>query len=197
MWLIGDVHGDWGGYLDIIEEFDESVQLGDLGIGFPEYEKHWQENHMFIRGNHDSPELCRSHNNYLGEFGEYQGLFFISGAFSIDYEWRKKYNQMSDQKVWWEDEELSNKDMESALEMYCDTKPNIVISHDAPAIARQKIVGKSNKQYRNRTSDSLMMEMLKCHYPELWVFGHYHCSARFTIKRTRFVCLNILEEFEV
>jgi hypothetical protein len=33
--------------------------------------------------------------------------------------------------------------------------------------------------------------------PELWVFGHYHFSRNFKIGKTRFLCLNELEPFEL
>ena len=43
--LIGDVHGKYDAYLDLIKEADYSIQLGDLGLDYfflsqVDYKKH-------------------------------------------------------------------------------------------------------------------------------------------------------------
>lgn len=87
MFLIGDVHGKFDRYGEILTGLPCSIQLGDMGIGFgldDLFPKADPTKHRFLRGNHDNPELCRRHPNYLGDFGFEFGIFFISGAFSVD-----------------------------------------------------------------------------------------------------------------
>ena len=148
--LIGDVHGEFGAYLNIISRCDKSIQLGDFGVGFvrnlmlhnPKYDldvdaprmiHHKQitncempSEHKFIYGNHDNTKLCLKHPNCLGKWGMYKGLFFVSGGLSIDQEYRVEG------RVWWREEELSISDGNKVLAAYEKEKPRIVISHDCP-----------------------------------------------------------------
>lgn len=110
--LLGDIHGDFGFYFQWLSQKDPNditIQLGDLGLGFyDKYDKQYEEgikkypNARFLRGNHDSPEVCKKQDAYLGDFGVFKDkIFFISGAWSIDYDCR------TPGKDWWRDEEIS------------------------------------------------------------------------------------------
>ena len=201
MHFIGDVHGKWLEYFGLIKLYPESIQVGDFGFGFRPSPKPWDLNHKFIRGNHDEPAACRAHPNYLGEYGVYKGMFFVGGAFSIDYAWRQGHNLFNpNQQVWWADEEIVQSEFEKILGLYEETKPRIVVSHDAPDIVKKHMTGGNieyKKMYLNRTSNGLMPAMLKIHQPEVWVFGHYHCSAKVRIDQTLFIVLGKLEVVEV
>ena len=98
MIFIGDCHGQFDIYKSILDNYknDFSIQLGDMGIGFitrssnynkkgRSYSPELSKNHMFIRGNHDSPSLCDNHPNYLGDYGyrKKSDLFYISGGYSV------------------------------------------------------------------------------------------------------------------
>ncbi len=216
--LIGDVHGKVERYLSIVSGMSEpSVQLGDMGLGdaylappagadLPAL-----DHHRFLRGNHDAPDLCRRHPNYLGDFGfnEPTGMFWVGGAFSVDRERRLE------SKSWWPDEELTMEQWERLVAEYERSKPELVISHECPgsvngrmlsAIVPKPIKGydaavyaKEKRQCARTRTCVLMDTMLRIHAPERWVFGHYHVSWEATIGRTHFCCLAELEtrEFEL
>lgn len=69
--FIGDVHGKVQKYLEVLDtegDYDYSIQVGDMAIGFPSVEfPPFQKpiKDFFIRGNHDNPELCKLKNNYI------------------------------------------------------------------------------------------------------------------------------------
>lgn len=93
--LIGDVHGFTKTYQKWLRQnldpSQRTLQIGDMGLGFAGVGLHpMEENHKFFRGNHDSPEKCRAHKNYLGDYGflEADSLFYIAGAWSIDRAYR-------------------------------------------------------------------------------------------------------------
>lgn len=65
--FIGDVHGKFNKYIDILKNnnYNISIQVGDFGIGFAdiEYPTELGSNNFFIRGNHDNPHVCKNHPN--------------------------------------------------------------------------------------------------------------------------------------
>lgn len=82
----------------------------------------------FIRGNDDDPSLCRSSPRNLGEFGKSpDGLFWMSGAWSIDWQFRQEGVS------WWRDEELSTSQLGEAFDCYVGAKPRVVVTHQGPA----------------------------------------------------------------
>ena len=153
MLFIGDVHQEFKRYLHILfrmqhkggrKGVDRSLQVGDMGIGFPPDPDSYSNpnffkdgvswfdeidnNHRFLRGNHDDPTLCNSHSNYLGDWGYIPApdMFFVSGGFSIDHYYRIPG------KTLWKDEELSQQEMEKVLKSYEKNKSKIVVSHECP-----------------------------------------------------------------
>lgn len=190
MKFIGDVHCKFEQYEKLIENCDQSIQVGDFGIGFPMYiPKEYNINHRFIRGNHDNPGVCRQHKNYLGEFGiTDEGIFFISGGFSKDAALRIEGVD------WWRDEELTFADTYHCADQYESLKPEIVVSHMCPRFIEanlfdfQKIPNKTNQ---------FLQSLLEIHQPKIWIFGHYHSSRDEVINQTRFICLSELEAVEI
>ena len=77
--FIGDVHGKYDRYKKIMKSCTDSIQVGDMGVGFrqyigheigkmypnPPYDRMVEGNHKFIRGNHDNPATCRSHTQWI------------------------------------------------------------------------------------------------------------------------------------
>lgn len=137
MIFIGDVHGKTNELTHRLlgPEFynKRAFQLGDMGIGFRgvKLREFPRKYFLWIRGNHDRPDWCREHPNYAGDFGylEEEKLFFLGGAWSIDKEWRVPGES------WWEDEELSYKELDEAYQLYVRVKPRIVATHEAPSKA--------------------------------------------------------------
>lgn len=186
--LIGDVHGRIDEYLAIVSKHKNTIQLGDMGVGFPGIEIPKSQKDKFIRGNHDNPYACRAHPNYLGEWGFYRKIFFISGAYSIDYDIRTPgFN-------WWYEEELDIEELEKVMKEYLRRKPQLVISHEAPYIVNQDMYGES--ALRNRTNVYLD-KMFKLHQPDYWYFAHHHKSKSFLIDKTIFRCINTLETITI
>lgn len=200
MRFIGDCHGKIEQLLVKLATMGESghiLQIGDMGIGFRGVElPRLHETFGFIRGNHDSPSLCRQHPNYARDFGIWNGVFVVAGAYSIDWECR------TPGKSWWFGEELDSKDQEAAYELYVQEKPRVVATHECPRLVGEAIL--KDKGFRpekwgsTESSTALLLQrMFEAHQPEDWVFGHYHRDWDAKIDGTRFKCLNELSTARV
>jgi len=200
--LLSDIHGDFQFYFQWLHQKEPidtwTIQLGDFGLGFEKpldqmYERGiygWDERNLFIRGNHDSPDICRKQKAYMGDFGYFKDrLFFVSGGWSID----RMHRQAG--RDWWPDEELSIPQCEECLKLWEETKPEYVISHDCPDSIKDLIVKPiSVKPCR---TGLLFDEMLRIHQPKKWIFGHYHVSKKVNVGITDFVALNIKESLKL
>ena len=196
MLLIGDVHGLFHIYRQILRNTcaKKSLQLGDFGLGFPNgYTEidmgDVKGTHMFLRGNHDNPEVCHKSSHYVGNYGILEGdfiggafnqLMYISGAWSIDKDYRIPGID------WWEDEELSYNELSNAINFYISKKPNIVCSHDCPTSILSHLYHSSIIPTR---TGQAMDVMLDYHKPSYWFFGHHHQSWKKNIEGCTFVCL--------
>ena len=202
--IVGDVHGQTKTYQkwlrNNLDETQRSVQIGDMGLGFSGVglpapgQPALPLNHKFFRGNHDDPERCRRHPNYLGDYGylEDDSVFWIAGAWSIDR------NMRIEGVTWWRDEELNYNELNTAVDWYIKVKPRFVLSHEAPATAAKVLLYSLSGTYfaekaqcqQSRTSQALEI-MFQYHQPEKWIFGHYHVDKKFTVpgKSTEFICV--------
>ena len=224
--IIGDVHGKTNEYRHLLNKIKgPSVQVGDMGLGFkgvglpPPGTTPQDARHKFFRGNHDSPEKCRQHPNYMGDWGfdDTLNVFWLAGAWSIDAAWR------TEGVSWWRDEELSIFDLNQAQNLYIEKKPRVVLTHEAPTVAAVQMltgltlplsspenptnVSKDEKYayYKakmgcvNTRTSQVLQEMLNQHEPDEWVFGHYHVDQTFYIpgRKTKFTCVTELSTYEV
>jgi uncharacterized protein YutD len=203
MLLISDVHGQFHAYKSIIKRTGakKSLQLGDFGLGFDPYVDDidmsgFEGTHLFIRGNHDNPAVCRKSKIYAGDFGVLHGefidglfdkLFFISGAWSIDQAYR------TENVSWWKDEQLSQEELSNAVNLHLEEKPDIMCSHDCPTFILQKL---HHQIIPTRTSQAMDVMFLN-HKPSYWFFAHHHVSWRMNIEGCTFVCLNELECLDI
>lgn len=198
--LIGDIHGNFYDYQLLTQPIEHnSIQVGDFGIGFGQGD-YWNEKvndhqrsgqHRFIRGNHDSPELCRTEMvGWIPDGTVENDVMFIGGAWSIDHQWR------TDGIDWWRDEECSYSQLNQFIDTYAIMRPRVVISHDCPTLTAynmfvkhgQSIGGKS--LHLTRTGEAFQT-MFETHQPEEWYFGHWHQTKTFTMEGTKFQCLGI------
>ncbi len=184
--FLGDIHGMWGAIPQ--NHPNRIICVGDLGIGFQKYfddKPTFPDNFSFISGNHDSPELCKSIPNFLGRFGYKDGIFFVSGAWSID-----GYKRIEGHDKW-HDEELNWQEWNECVSLYEQVKPKIVVSHDAPL----SIVSYLRSQHSGDRSGTQrgLESMLNQHAPKLWIYGHHHQSSRIETSETTFICLGINE----
>lgn len=190
MVFIGDVHAKFSRYLSLVEQHEETFQVGDFGVGFGIDPPTVSLAHKFIRGNHDCREDCYQQMSYLGDYGFWkQDVFFVGGGFSIDRAHR------TEGVNWWPNEELSESQMRVAENIYAAEKPNIVVSHCCPKII-QCLLFNFPRVYDNRTIQ-LFDRLWMIHKPKLWVFGHYHRSRDQVVDGCRFVCLDELEAKEI
>jgi Calcineurin-like phosphoesterase superfamily domain len=201
LFLIGDVHGKTQEYLaalDAMPKGASSFALGDLYLGRPGVTLPTMEaRHRFIRGNHDSPSIAASHPNFAGKFGfipDDGGLFYLSGAFTVSAP------VLQNSKFWHADEELSQQELDAAFDLYRESKPRILLSHEGPSEIVAEMLAGSSGNYteakraciHSRTAQTLQ-RMVEAHAPKPHFFGHYH--RRWTTKRgaTSFRCLKELE----
>jgi predicted phosphodiesterase len=202
--IIGDIHGWTKTYQKWINRnLDPSqftIQIGDMGLGFAGVglpapgQGLLAPNNKFFRGNHDDPEKCRAHKNYLGDYGYLpdHNLFWVAGAFSVDRDFR------IEGRTWWRDEELSYEELDKAIDLYSLMKPRFVLSHDAPTLAGETLLHNLVGPYfamkggspQSRTAQTMQI-MLGQHQPEEWVFGHYHVDKTFYVPNctTKFTCV--------
>lgn len=201
--FIGDVHGKFWKYGKLIKNKKDTIQVGDMGVGFfrpgkvddyhemvalqaPPFEFMRERNHRFIRGNHDNLSYCKNRSQYIPD-GTVEGdMMFIGGAFSIDRAWRTEGYD------WWADEELSYAELDQMVEKYLDMKPRVMVTHECPDAITSTITKGALFNIPSRTRQAFD-SMWAMHKPEVWVFGHWHLSFDSVILGTRFVCLNELE----
>ncbi len=189
MLVIGDTHGQYDKYCRIIadSEEDTSIQAGDFSMN----KTHWLDHenyldsskHRVLRGNHD-PQLFAAKRKFdLGDYGEFNGAFYIRGAQSVSRPQKSKGIK------WYEEEELTEKEGVMALEAYAKAKPEIMITHDCPWEIAHALF---NISIKTRTN-VLLQQAFEIHQPDLWIYGHHHKSVTKTANGTLFQCLGILD----
>lgn len=203
MILIGDCHGRFEAYKKIIKHCTNSVQVGDMGIGFrrshgplegemysgPPFDLMVKGNHRFIRGNHDNPGVCRKHKQWIADGTVENDVMFIGGAFSIDHMFR------TEGVSWWRDEELSTKQADDCLTTFLVTKPRVMVTHDCPVDVVSQI--HSHHMFDNSFTQQMLQNMFEQHQPDTWCFGHHHLPFDQRINGTRFICLPELETIDI
>jgi hypothetical protein len=193
--FIGDVHGKWEFYHDIISTRYNTYQVGDFGIGFrnnadfPEMcHEMGRNHHRFIRGNHDNPDYCKRNPYCIGDGDLVDNIFFMGGAESIDRGLRTPGYD------WWPDEEVKlTKFLDYVLPNYMLGGFNIVVTHDCPRSVAKDLFDVDS----NSTTRHMLQILFDVYQPDLWVFGHWHRSARKKINGTEFVCLAELEVLDL
>ena len=194
--LIGDVHGYVYPYLAKIKDAEASIQVGDFGMGKDWFELEKQNidstKHKIIPGNHDDYYGLREQYTFGKDFGDvsFHGLdlFFVRGAWSIDYQMRIAGVS------WWNQEEIEVERLEQAIELYVDLKPDVMFSHDAPGdwVDGVSTIMFGSLWHPNRTSSALH-RMFQFHQPKMWFFGHWHKTMSGMIKNTLFTCIDELD----
>ena len=188
--ILGDVHGKYKRMHEIIREKDRHeyiVQIGDLGFEYPNKFK-------IVAGNHDCYDKIINIPHYLGDYGHTSlngiDFFFYRGAYSVDRIYRTVGID------WWEQEQLNIEGFMRARELYRDTKPDIVLTHDCPQAIAMQMLKPGDRMFENNTTWALQ-ELLNIHQPKMWFFGHWHHSRQIQYGDTKFVCLDELETYEL
>lgn len=184
MIIIGDVHGKIDQYKEIISKEKNTIQLGDFGFK----DAHdWflenvdaNENHKILFGNHDYyPYLNYSYSIGDYYFDEKRSIFYVRGAFSIDY----KYRLIG--VDWFDNEEIPLSEHQQIFSAYSKARPRYVISHDCPQLIRNLFFG----IYERSLTSMLLEALFEQHQPYMWIFGHHHKSKNRVVGNTRFICL--------
>ena len=182
MRFIGDVHANFNRYLEIIQGCTASIQVGDFGVGFGPV-PFVPDGHLFIRGNHDNPELCRTTRHWAIDGTYFNGTFFLGGGFSVDQHSR------TEGVDWWRTEEMTISELNKHLDLYIQRRPRVVVSHECPSSVVQKVISDRSWYSGDSRTAQALGAMYDFHQPELWVFGHWHQSVDVKIGNTRFVCV--------
>jgi predicted phosphodiesterase len=193
--VIGDVHGKHDAYRDLIYRTNGyTLQLGDFGFKYDILQNVDSTKHLILLGNHDNYDICYKYPHFLGDYG-YTSLnkiefFYYRGAYSID----RMYRTIGID--WWEREQVNIEGFMKARELYRQQKPDIVITHDCPETIAYQMIPPGQRVYQNNTNWALQ-ELFNIHEPKLWIFGHYHKSRTIMGGRTKFVCLDELETYDI
>jgi predicted phosphodiesterase len=201
--IIGDVHGKYAAYDKLVNQFENTVQLGDLGFNYDFIRNHMDPSkHKVFSGNHDHIDEMAKLPHCLGNYGlrNHGGLdfYFVRGGYSIDFRYRT--NGVS----WWPNEELSKVEMDAAIEDYAKAKPDVVITHEPPRFAipyvsqypDEVIEYEFKCKLPSRTS-LMLEEMFLRHKPKVWIHGHFHVSKRYNVDGTDFISLAELEALTI
>jgi predicted phosphodiesterase len=205
--LIGDVHGAYRPYLNLLKDASYSLQVGDLGMDYQPITLVNHKRHRAIAGNHDCYEpghsYFRNHPIFLDDFGTYKvpdfgSVFYVRGAWSIDHFPRQLAMEQGHAPCWWAAEELEVGQLNEAIALYEQLKPDFVVTHEAPLSRVPDLTDPSfairfgyNGIIKTKTNQTLE-RMLEIHQPEVWVHGHYHVRHEQKVGRTRFICLDMI-----
>lgn len=207
--LIGDVHGKFDRYKDVIRGVENSVQVGDMGVGFFRYDRFNERmipmanpprdtmlregNHRYIRGNHDNPEVCMQQDLWIPDGTVEDNVMFVGSATSIDKMYR------TENFDWWAGEELSHQDLLIVYDEYMKARPEIMVTHECPDIVADQMMKAFNRTKFSDVSNirKAFEYMWQEHKPKLWVFGHWHVDVDFEMLGTRFICLNELNHIDL
>ncbi len=192
--FIGDVHGNWKRYKKIINECDTSIQVGDFGVGFsghsnPPYDHMKKGDHKFIRGNHDNPNVCKTHPFWISDGTMiHDKIFCIGGAKSIDAHMR------TEGLNWWSNEELSYAEFLKLCDDYEKLKPPIIVAHEMPESLTYIVCAKQHITKFDDTSITrqFLDNILEIHRPELFIHGHWHVNHHTVYNGTEYIGLGEL-----
>lgn len=194
--FIGDIHSDINSYKELSSLSKYSLQLGDLcnSSRISEFVKNKNSKyHKYIYGNHDwlRPDFIHPNHN-LGDYGVWNisefnlKIGYISGANSID-ELRRKTDVYD---PWHENEQLSYNDLQDAIDLLTQSKPDVIVSHMAPLCAHDNLRLYSGYGLVKSRTMMALESLFDEWQPTLWVFGHYHQNKAFNVKGTLFVCVD-------
>jgi predicted phosphodiesterase len=216
--VIGDVHAQTDEenlasrhgrpYLELIAGVEYSLQLGDMGDG-ETYDQLTRDvdagRHRFFPGNHEAYDRLPPHS--LGDFGRASlggvEFFFVRGAESAD---RVKLEQMGRElgkTLWFEQEQLDERQMEACEREFLAARPSIVITHDAPTeVARLAVKLRHARRnegavFHPTRTNEFLARLFERHPPKLWLFGHHHRDVEFRIGDTWFVCVGELSYVDI
>jgi hypothetical protein len=132
-------------------------------------------------------------------------FFFVRGAASTDRDKLVRLGRELGKTLWFEQEELTENQMDAAEREYRRVRPRVVLSHDAPTDiarlawrhARRSRLADPEAVFRPSRTTELLARLLEHHRPRLWVFGHHHRDWRYREGDTRFACVGELSYIDI
>lgn len=207
--IVGDVHNKMQEFLQLIEDKEAVLQIGDFGFEYSVLDNLSPEKIKIGRGNHESHDLIPNYPHFLPKFGmnEHGGVKFFSiwGGFSIDYKIRlEKEMDGIWPKTWFENEECLQEELEEATRLYKELRPDLVICHESPtSIARLignddilKNHGFDPKTFTSRTAEAIE-RCVSEHAPKVLIHGHFHLNNDHIFNGIRYICLDELTHIEI
>ena len=190
--LIGDVHGKYKQYLNLIKNVDYSIALGDIGFDYRPLKNVDHQYHRCLLGNHDNYDIAEQYPIFLANSGTVtiggKSIFYIRGGRSVDRAYRIEHIS------WWREEELSFNQSNNAIELYKYAQPKFVISHECPTSILPYVLKKDSRwNVAPSSTANLLEQCYQLWQPDVWVFAHHHISWSQQIDKTRFICLDELE----
>ena len=194
--LVSDFHGN----VDIFEEnmhrcprFCNNVfLLGDMGFGFPEFDK--ERFYRLLRKRYSDKQfyLIQGNHDFLGEMDDSDNvkivtaetwhkftcinnlnILMIPGAYSYDK------NQRIPDVSWWYTEEMSYAALENLLQVW--KMADVIISHDAPLSSYFYFFPETKISRTNAALDAILVDLIKYEKPIHWFHGHLHYGYHQTI----------------
>lgn len=208
---VGDLHGcidnrsrfnDLPSFMELCKDAGKDnyvVQLGDFGFDYTLLDKLDSNGVKIVLGNHENLDTAFNYPHILHRFGPCTlgpfNFFFVSGGFSVDKNYRIKDQQVTGFKSWWSNEELSQEEGRSCLDLYEQIKPDVVMAHDCPA-SISSMIGNPEiliafgwpKDMVSSTQE-LLQQMVDVHSPRLFLFGHHHKEFHIRYHDTDYYCL--------
>ena len=186
--IIGDVHGKirtghGRSYKKLAQAAFNSLQVGDLGFHYEDLQDINPVRNRVIGGNHDNYGALTPH--YLGNHGVFYlsdfELFFVRGAFSIDYRTRFEGVDLFQLPAYGPDgewgEQLTVAQAEDAIDAYQLAAPDIMVTHEAPEEIVDLICN-NDKDLPSSFTQKVLQTMFAYHQPKIWIFGHWHENWR-------------------
>lgn len=216
--IIGDVHGQVDfvlkssakTYLELLEDCDYSIQLGDMGDA-ETYKELTSlvdpDRHRFFGGNHDHYPHLPAHA--IGDFGMHElggvEFFYVRGAASSDKKKLLERGAKLGRTLWHEEEELPESTHDAILNAYVHHRPQLVLTHTCPAsispFIHDHVRRKSRYPVQTRNDFSMTATLLQrlyaAHQPSMWCFGHYHHDWQYRDEATEFRCVGELSYLDV
>ena len=202
--VLGDLHishsaGNVASLRDALQSYyDLFIQIGDFSEDSFDYHNLASldpEKVKILGGNHEHWPTLLTLPFCLPPFGvlDLNGckVFWLRGAYSIDSAFRKKGS-------WWPEwEQLHFAELYEAYLFYMETKPDILIAHEASTEAKKvlNLRGLRLEVSFNIASPTqqTLDKMLEAHRPKLVVNGHWHVASSEKKDGTYFRSLGIGE----
>ena len=124
-------------------------------------------------------------------------ILCVSGADSIDIGWRITYEHLHNQKIWWQQEQITASDINKIIDRmpHHGWRVDYVVSHDLPTpIKREAFHG---VLYGPHSSSDLLWDLANQIDFSAWYGAHLHLSYNSMIGDKEFIVLNINEIQEV